>query len=146
MTTEAFQVAWKCRRCWFDPWAGKVPWSRKWQPTPLLLPGKFCGQRSLAGYSSWGCKESDTTERLSTYGLYMDFISFTYTPFSSLRFYYVQICVATTTVRCNTAHPKGLLRSPIIDTDTSLTSPLPSPWQPLVCFPPLQVCHFQNAR
>ena len=61
MTTETFQVAWK-RRCWFDPWAGKVPWSRKWQPTPLLLPGKFCGQRSLAGYSSWGHKELDMTK------------------------------------------------------------------------------------
>ena len=37
---------------------------RKWQPTPVLLPGKFHGQRSLVGYSPWGCKELDTTERL----------------------------------------------------------------------------------
>ena len=85
------------------------------------------------GRLSRGCKESDMTERLSTYGLYMDFISFTYTPFSSLPFYYAQICVATTTVKCNTAHPKDLLHYPIIDTDTSLTSPLPSPWQPTTC-------------
>ena len=35
----------------FDPWVGKIPWSRKWQPTPVFLPGKFHGQRSLVGYS-----------------------------------------------------------------------------------------------
>ena len=46
---------------------------RKWQPTPVLLPGKFHGQRSLVGYSPWGCKESDTTERLH---------SLTHPPFS----------------------------------------------------------------
>ena len=49
----------------FDPWIGKIPWSRKWQPTPVLLPGVSHGQRSLVGYSPWGHKESDTTERLS---------------------------------------------------------------------------------
>ena len=48
----------------FDPWVGKIPWRRKWQPTPVLLPGKFHGLRSLVGYSPWGRKESDTTERL----------------------------------------------------------------------------------
>ena len=39
-------------------------WRRQWQPTPVLLPGKSHGRRSLVGYSPWGCKESDTTERL----------------------------------------------------------------------------------
>ena len=48
----------------FDLWVGKIPWSRKWQSTPVLLPGKSHGQRSLVGYSPWGRKESDTTERL----------------------------------------------------------------------------------
>ena len=38
------------------------PWRRKWQPTPGFLPGKSHGQRSLAGYSPWGLKESGTTE------------------------------------------------------------------------------------
>ena len=42
----------------------KIPWRRKWQPTPILLPGKFHGRRSLIGYSPWGCKKSDRTERL----------------------------------------------------------------------------------
>ena len=45
------------------PGLGRSPWSRK--PTPVLLPGKFHGQRSLAGYSSWGCKELDMTEQLN---------------------------------------------------------------------------------
>ena len=51
------------RRDEFDPWVRKVPWSRKWQPTPVFLPGKSHGQRSQAGYCTWGHKESDTTER-----------------------------------------------------------------------------------
>ena len=41
---------------------GKIPWRTKWQPTPILLPGKFHGQRSLVGYSPWGRKELDTSE------------------------------------------------------------------------------------
>ena len=45
----------------------KIPWRRKWQPTPVFLPGESHGQRSLAGYSPRGCKGSDTTEWLSTH-------------------------------------------------------------------------------
>ena len=47
-----------------ETWVGKIHWRRKWQPTPVILPGKFHGLRSLVGYSPWGHKESDTTERL----------------------------------------------------------------------------------
>ena len=43
-------------------WVGKMPWSRKWQPIPVFLPGKSLGQRNLAGYSPWGRKDLDTTE------------------------------------------------------------------------------------
>ena len=48
----------QCRRCrcGFDPWIGKIPWNRKWQLAPVFLPGDYHGQRSLAGYSSWGHK------------------------------------------------------------------------------------------
>ena len=46
----------------FDPWVRKIPWRRAWQPTPVFLPGKFQGQRSLVGYSLQGHKESDMTE------------------------------------------------------------------------------------
>ena len=52
----------KPKRCGFDPWVGKSPWRRKWQPTPVFLPGESHGQRNLVGYSPWGCKESDMTE------------------------------------------------------------------------------------
>ena len=51
----------------FDSWIGKIPWRRKWQPIPVLLPGKFHGLRSLVGYSPWGFEEWDTTERLHFY-------------------------------------------------------------------------------
>ena len=49
------------RRHKFDPWVGKIPWRRKWQPTPVFLPGESHGQRSLAGYSPWGCQRVDMT-------------------------------------------------------------------------------------
>ena len=50
------------KRCRFNPWVRKIPWRRKRQPVPVILPRKSHGQRSLVGYSPWGCKESDTTE------------------------------------------------------------------------------------
>ena len=43
-----------CRRCRFDPWVGKIPWRRAWQPTPGFLPGEFHGRRNLAGYRPQG--------------------------------------------------------------------------------------------
>ena len=55
----------QCRKPGFDPWVGKISWKKKWQPTPVFLPGEFHGQRSLAGYSPWGPKESDLTEQLT---------------------------------------------------------------------------------
>ena len=57
----------------FDRWVGKIPWRRKWQPTPVFLPGKSHGPRSLIDYRPWGRKESDTTERLH-------FLSWWWTP------------------------------------------------------------------
>ena len=44
------------KRRGFDPWVGKIPWNRKWQPTPVFLPGKVHGPRSLVGYGPWGHK------------------------------------------------------------------------------------------
>ena len=55
----------QCRRrrgCGFSPWVRKTPWRRKSQPTPVFLPGKFHGQRSLVGCSLQGHKELDMTE------------------------------------------------------------------------------------
>ena len=52
----------QCRRHGYNPWVEKIPWSRKWQPISLFLPGKSHAQRSLAGYSPWDLKESDMTQ------------------------------------------------------------------------------------
>ena len=57
----------QCRRHGFNPWVGKIPWSRKWQPTLVPLPGKSHEQRSVVSYSPWGRKELDMTERLNTH-------------------------------------------------------------------------------
>ena len=68
----------QCRRHkrWgFDPWVRKIPWSRKWQPTPIFLPGKFHGQKSLAGYNPWDSKESGTTEHTHCNKSYVNLIS-----------------------------------------------------------------------
>ena len=54
----------RVKRCRFEPWVRKILWRRKWLPTLVLSPGKFHGQRSLAGYSPWG-RKSQT--RLSTH-------------------------------------------------------------------------------
>ena len=55
----AIQELWVRFLVWGDPWR------REWLPTPLFLPGESHGQRSLAGYSPWGCKESDVTNQLT---------------------------------------------------------------------------------
>ena len=47
------------------PGSGKILWRREWQSIPVFLPGGSHGQRSLAGFSSWGCKESDMTKWLT---------------------------------------------------------------------------------
>ena len=53
------------RRHRFDLGVRKIPWKREWPPTPVFLPGKSHGQRSLVGYSPWGGKELEMTEQLS---------------------------------------------------------------------------------
>ena len=57
----------QCGRHRFDPWVRKIPWRRKWLLTLVFLPSESHGQRSLVGYSSWGHKELDMTEQLSTH-------------------------------------------------------------------------------
>ena len=60
------KALWICGKTWkpWFRWLCANCWKRKWQPTPVLLPGKSHEQRSLVGYSLWDRKESDTTERL----------------------------------------------------------------------------------
>ena len=50
---------------WVQSLGWKIPWRMEWQPTSVFLPGEFHGQKSQAGYSPWGCKELDTTGRLT---------------------------------------------------------------------------------
>ena len=52
----------------FNPWVRKILWRRKWQPSPVFLPGKSHGQRNLVGYSPWDCKELDVTEHTHMLG------------------------------------------------------------------------------
>ena len=63
------KLACQCRRHkrqGFNPWVGKIPWRRGWQPTPVFLPEKSYGQRSLAGYSPWGSQSLTQLKWLST--------------------------------------------------------------------------------
>ena len=53
---QSFRQNVLCSRPGFNPWVRMIPWRREWQPTPVFLPGKSHGQRSLPGYSPWGCK------------------------------------------------------------------------------------------
>ena len=54
----------KYRKLRLDLWVGKIPWGRAWLPTPVFLPGKSHGERSLVGYSPWGHTESGTAKQL----------------------------------------------------------------------------------
>ena len=76
----------QCRRLGFDPWVRKIPWSRKCQPTPVFLPWKSHGQRSLVDCSPLGCKELDTTEWLILFIICYSFanIKYSFLPFGNL--------------------------------------------------------------
>ena len=63
--SDSLRTHLQCRRYKrhkFETRVGKIPWRMAWPPTPLFLPGESHGQRSLADYSPWGCKESDMTD------------------------------------------------------------------------------------
>ena len=62
------------RRCWFDPWIRTIPWRRKWQHTPVFLPGESHGQRTLVGYSPWVTKRWTRLKRMSMYHAHEDLI------------------------------------------------------------------------
>ena len=62
--SDGKSICLQCGRLGFDPWVRKILWRRKWQPTPVLLLGKPHGRRILVGYTPWGLKELDATERI----------------------------------------------------------------------------------
>ena len=57
------------KRHGFSLWVGRIPWRRKWKPTPVFSPGQFHGQRRLVGYHPWDHEESDTTDHAGTNGI-----------------------------------------------------------------------------
>ena len=65
LVAQLVRIFLQCRRPGFHPWVGKMPWRREQLPIPVFWPGEFHQLRNLEGYSLRGCKESDTTERLS---------------------------------------------------------------------------------
>ena len=60
---QNFLILNSSKRPGFDLWIKKIPWIKEWQPTPVFLPEESHGQKSLAGYSPWDRKKSNTTER-----------------------------------------------------------------------------------
>ena len=69
LVAQTVSICLQCGRPGFNPWVRKISWRRKWQATPLFLPGKSHGWRSLVDYSSWGHKESDMSEWLHSLNL-----------------------------------------------------------------------------
>ena len=65
--SDSKSICLQCGRPGFDPCVGKIPWRRKWQPTPVLLPGKSHEQRNLAGCSPWGRKETQLSDFTFTF-------------------------------------------------------------------------------
>ena len=62
LVAQIVRIHWQCGEPRFDSWVRKIPWKREQLPTPVFLPGESHGQKSLAGYSPWGCKQLDTIE------------------------------------------------------------------------------------
>ena len=84
----------QCRRHGFDPWVGKIPWRRKWQPTPVFWSGGF---HRLC--SPWDCKESDTTERLSLHYVHTNLHTHTHThTHTAIFFLFTHVLIATLSV------------------------------------------------
>ena len=75
LVAQTVKLCLQCGRPRFDPWFGKILWRRKWQPTPVLLPGKSHGQKSVVGYSPWGHQESDMTERLHFLSYFLSLVN-----------------------------------------------------------------------
>ena len=103
------RICLQCRRPRFNPWVGKVPWRRKWQPTLVFLSGEFHQQRTLAGYSLWSCKELDTSEQLTLFTSLFSIcvshnhrlqnITYTHTHSPALTLAAIQLCMLSSSYR-----------------------------------------------
>ena len=118
------KVCLQCGRPGFYPWVGNIPWRRKCNAcTPGLLPGKSRGQRSLAGYSPWGRKESDTTEWLHFHKLHR---------LGGLNNMHLFLTILKT----------GKLKIKILVDPVSGASPPPCSWMAILC----QCLHLAKSR
>ena len=93
----------------FDPWVGKIPWKRAWQPTQVFLSGESHRQRSLVGYIPQGCKESDTTEvTVCTHACISETTKFCSVLSGQNILSVFVVCVLSLSVLSNSLHPHGL--------------------------------------
>ena len=92
-----YRICLQCRRLGFNTQVGKIPWTREWLAIQVSLPGKFNGQRSLAGYRPCGHEKSDTTELIEyVCSLYLGFIQWSAGVFidcSSFKFFLCCWCM-----------------------------------------------------
>ena len=113
------------RRHGFDPWVRRIPQRRKWQPSPVFLPGKIHRQRSLSGYSPWGCLwDSIFIKNCSKQNS-----AFNFTLSSGLIIYlhYAQFCSRRITISCkknNKLSERNLLRVPVLYSQVNFYCPL----------------------
>ena len=69
---SGYRICLRCKRNKFDPWVGKIPWRRKWQSTPVFLPGKPHGQRKLVCYYLWVPKsQTQLSDELTTAAIWV---------------------------------------------------------------------------
>ena len=99
------------RRRGFNPRVRKIPWRRKWQPTPMFLPGKSHGQRRRVDYSPWDHKELDTTEHTLIQAILGHILCLTPTVYESRSLSLLENrrkCLTVTTSRLSTKNYSGL--------------------------------------
>ena len=141
-----------CRRYGFSPWVGMAWYARRaWQPTPVFLPGESYGQRSLVGYSPWGCKESDMTDhacifmqcgRISWRSASFELNNLMYIPCFFLIYFWLEdncftrcvgFCHTTTWISCKYTNIHSLLNLPSTPTP-SHPARLRIPFNPGISF------------
>ena len=90
----------QCRRAGFGSWVGKIPWRRKWQPTPVFLPGKFHGQRSLVGCSPCGRRrvEHNLVIIQQPYIIMFDYIETIYSDFTMTNTRVIALSINTCSI------------------------------------------------
>lgn len=75
-SSDGEEYAYQCRSPGFNPWVGRIPWRREWQPTLVFFPGEYQDKRSLVGCSPKGCKEADIPEHTHKHTFYLIWILF----------------------------------------------------------------------